>query len=238
VAFDVIPAIDVAGGRLVQMTSGGSEAVDAFGGNPIDAAKAFVADGTAWLHVVDVDRAFSGSLSIEDVLVDIVGMPVRVQVSGGLIRPADISSVLAFGAARVVLGSAALGDRERTAELIEEFGPRLVVAVETDGESIRPRGTAMEIPLEETMWWLAEAGAARYVFVRVAGSKVFDLAGIQALVDATGGPVIASGGITSPEQLASVAALDGVEGAIIGRAFTDGSMTFAAAVRATRGSGG
>jgi phosphoribosylformimino-5-aminoimidazole carboxamide ribonucleotide (ProFAR) isomerase len=235
VAFDVIPAIDVAGGRLVQMTSGGSETVPGFGGSPVEAAKAFVADGAAWLHVVDVDRAFSGGLSIEDVLVEIIGMPVRVQVSGGLIRAADIASVLAFGAARVVLGSAALEDRERVGELIEEFGPKLVVAVETDGEHIRPRGTLMELPLDETMWWLAEAGAARYVFVRVDGSQRFDLEGIQALVDATGGPVIASGGITGADRLSSVAAIEGVEGAIIGRAFSDGTMTFADAVRSTRG---
>jgi phosphoribosylanthranilate isomerase len=233
-AFDVIPAIDVAGGRLVQMTSDGAEPVSAFGGDPSEAASAFVAAGAAWLHVVDVDRAFSGEVSIEDILVELVGMPVRVQVSGGLTRAADISSVLAFGASRVVLGSAALGDRNRTAELIEEFGPRLVVAVETDGEQIRPRGTSVELPLEESMLWLAEAGAARYVYVRLSGSQEFELTGIQALVDATGGPVIASGGIAGADDLTAVAAIDGVEGAIIGRAFTDGTMTFADAFRATR----
>jgi uncharacterized protein related to proFAR isomerase len=103
----------------------------------------------------------------------------------------------------------------------------------------------VELPLEKTMWWLTESGAARYVYVRLPGSSAVglggdaaaagvELQGIRALVDATGGPVIVSGGIHGPESLAAIAAIEGVEGAIVGRALFDGTMTFADAARAAR----
>ncbi|MGZ8606593.1 MAG: 1-(5-phosphoribosyl)-5-[(5-phosphoribosylamino)methylideneamino]imidazole-4-carboxamide isomerase [Actinomycetota bacterium] len=224
--FEVIPALDVAGGRLVRMSAGGAVPVAAFGGDPLAAASAFVEAGATRLHVVDVDLASSGRPSNLDVLRVVCGFGVPVQASGGVATASQADALLGAGAERVVLGSAALADRGAAAALIAALGERACVGVEAAGSAIRPRGGGDEMPLWETLEWLAGLDVARYLFTevgRVGALSGPDLDGIWALAMHTRRPVIASGGIRSVEDLRAIAGLGGtVEGAVVGRALQEG----------------
>jgi phosphoribosylformimino-5-aminoimidazole carboxamide ribonucleotide (ProFAR) isomerase len=234
--FQVIPAIDVADGRLVRMSGTVGTPLDAFGGDPLAAAGAFVGAGAARLHVVDVDLATAGRPANIPILGAVCGLGVPVQASGGVTSPPQVEALLAAGADRVVLGSAALGSRRVAEELIASYGERLCVGIEADGATIRPRGGGAELPLWDTLVWLAGLDVRRYVFTevsRVGGLSGPDLDGIWALATHTERPVLAAGGIRSVEDLRAIAGLDGsVEGAIVGRALHEG-LDLADALRFT-----
>ncbi|HEX6231356.1 MAG TPA: HisA/HisF-related TIM barrel protein [Actinomycetota bacterium] len=224
--FLVLPAIDVAGGRLCRMAGDGPTPVTAFGGDPTAAATEFVRAGARWLHFVDVDLATTGELRNLDVLAAVAGLGVPVQASGGVTSHDEVHALLSAGAERVVLGSAALADRTTTERLVGDLGDRLCVGIEADGGTIRPRGRGKELALWETLTWIAGMDVRRFVFTevgRVGGMAGPDLDGIWALATHTGRPVLASGGIRDLRDLRTVAGLGGpVEGAIVGRALHEG----------------
>jgi phosphoribosylformimino-5-aminoimidazole carboxamide ribonucleotide (ProFAR) isomerase len=235
-SFEVMPAIDVADGKLVRMSIGGPSVVGAFGADPIAAAEAYVQAGARWLHVVDVDLALTGDPSNVDVVTAIhERFPgVSVQASGGLVRPSDLERYLDAGAMRAVLGSAALADRASTASLIDTYREALVVGLETLGRRIRPRGRhdAIDLDLGETLEWLAEVRMARCLHTsvrRVGALSGPDLPGLRTVMD-VGCPVIAAGGIASDADLAAVRDA-GAEGAVVGRAALEGDIDLRAAFR-------
>jgi phosphoribosylanthranilate isomerase len=235
-AFEVLPAIDVAGGRLARLTSRGPMPVDAFGGDPLAAAAVFVEAGARWLHVVDLDLAFTGDPANTAVIEAIAALGVNVQASGGISSSRDIDTMLGAGAARAVLGSAALADRGAVGDLATWFGERLAVGVETDGDRIRARGrSGVDLDLGSTLAWLHETEIVRIVVTSVAHVGALggpDTAGIRAVATALGRPVIAAAGIASIEDLLEVAAIPGVEGAIVGRALLDGAFGLGSALAA------
>ncbi|HSJ49746.1 MAG TPA: HisA/HisF-related TIM barrel protein [Actinomycetota bacterium] len=224
--FEVIPAIDAAGGRLVRMSRDGATPVEAFGGDPIAAAEAFVRAGARRLHVVDVDLAVTGEVRNLDLVRSIASLGVPVQASGGVSTAAQAELLLAAGAGRVVLGSAALADRTGTERALAQLGERLCVGLEADGPTLRPRGGGRELPLWDTLAWLGGLDVPRYLLTevgRVGGSAGPDLDGIRAIASRTERPVLAAGGIRSVGDLLAVARLGGtVEGAVVGRAFHEG----------------
>jgi phosphoribosylanthranilate isomerase len=235
-AFDVLPAIDVAGGRLARLTSRGPVPVDAFGGDPRAAAAAYVAAGARWLHVVDLDLAFTGERGNAGVIEAVATLGAKVQASGGVASSQDVDAMLEAGAARVVLGSAALEDRGAVGDLATWFGERLAVGVETDGERIRARGrSGVELDLASTLAWLRETDVARIVVTSVARVAALggpDTAGIRAVATLLRRPVIGAAGIRSVDDLLAIAAIPGVEGAIVGRALLDGAFGLEAALAA------
>lgn len=239
--FEVIPAIDVAAGRLARITGAGAQPIAAFGGDPIAAARAFAEAGARWLHVVDLDLVRTGRPENLPVVREVSGLGARVQASGGVRTVGEVEVFLEAGAGRVVLGSGALAEREAVPELLERYGDRLVVAIEADGTTIRPRGGGAELALWETLEWLAGLPVARFLFVevgRVGGMQGPDLDGIWALALHTGRPVLASGGIRDLDDLRAVAGLGpSVEGAIVGRAILQGDLDLAEALAAVGGPG-
>lgn len=224
--LEVIPALDVAGGRLVHVVGSAEIAAAAFGGDPIAAAEAFVGAGAARLHVVDVDLARSGEAGSADVLAAVCGLGVPVQASGGVRTGEQVDALLVRGADRVVLGSAALHDRGGTEGLVRRFDDRLVVGIEADGDTVRARGTDLELPLRDLLVWLAGLEVRRYLFTavrRAGGLQGPDLDGIGAFAEHSPVPVVVAGGIRGVEDLRAIAALDGrIEGVVIGRALYDG----------------
>ncbi|MGH2528299.1 MAG: HisA/HisF-related TIM barrel protein [Actinomycetota bacterium] len=225
--FLVIPAVDVLAGRLARLTAEGAVPVDAFGGDPVAAARSFVEAGATWIHVVDMDLALAGEFRSLDVVGAIAGVGARVQASGGVRSEAEIDAAMSAGASRVVLGSASLVDRAGAAELVARHGEALAVGLEADGATIRPRGmVGVELPLWETLEWLAGLPVARYLHTdvgRAGGLEGPDLDGAWALATSTRRPVIAAGGIRNVEDLRALAALgEGVEGAVVGRALYEG----------------
>lgn len=224
--FEVIPALDVSGGRLVRIGPSGPAPVESFGGDPLTAAGSFAQAGASRLHVVDVDLALTGVAGALAVLRAVAGLGVPVQASGGVGSAAHVGALLEAGASRVVLGSGPLGSRRATEDLLADFGPDLLVGIEADGGAIRPRGGGAQIPLLETVAWLEELDVPGYVFTqvgRVGGLGGPDLAGIRELASRTARPVIAAGGIRGPDDLRAVAAIGGpIRGAILGRALYEG----------------
>ena len=231
-AFEVIPAIDVAGGRLARLSAGGVVPLDVHGGDPIAAARACLAAGARRLHVVDMDLAFSGEPRNADVLGAIASLGVDVQAAGAIVEDDQIAAALEAGGNRVVLGSAALADLGEIGRLIEKYGERLVIGIEVDGDRIRARGRrTTDLPLGETLSAVRAAGARRSVITTV--RRVSTMAGpdVSALAIALelGLPAIAAGGIASVEDLAEVRDA-GAEGAIVGRAALEGRLDLTLAI--------
>jgi len=230
--FEVIPAIDVFGGALTAMTSAGARPVSAFGGDPTAAAESVVAAGARWVHVVDVDLAIHGVARNLDVLTEIASLPVSVQAAGGVRDASHVEALLAAGATRVVLGSAALADEGRASELISAEGDRLVIGIEEDGGKVRSRGhDPVDLPLMETLGWAVAAGASALLVTsvqRVGDRGGPDLELVRRVVRA-GRPVFAAGGIASLDDLRALRAA-GAAGAVVGTAVLDGSLDLSAAI--------
>ena len=236
--FQVIPGIDVAGGRLVRLSSRGPVPLDAFGGDPLAAATAFVEAGASILHVVDVDQALTGTPSNLDVVRRVATTGASVQASGGIRTREHVDAAREAGASRVVLGSAALADRELIGSIVGEGGEAIVVGIEAEGAEIVPRGGAkVRLPLWEALTWLGELPVARFLFTDVgrAGRLTgVDLDGPWALATSTERPVIAAGGVRGVDDLRALARLGGtVEGAVVGRALYEG-LDLRAALDAVR----
>lgn len=232
--FELIPAIDVSGGRLARLTARGPVPVDAFDGDPLAAGAAFVGAGVTRLHVVDLDLAVEGSARNLDVVGALAGLGVPLQASGGAAVASEVDLLLGAGADRVVLGSAALADHALVEALVERFSARLAIGVETDGERIRSRGRrAVDLPLAETLAWLAGTAAEGFVVTgvpRVGGLAGPDLDGLRAVLELRR-PTIGAGGIASLDDVLAIRDA-GAEGAIVGRAALEGSLEPAAVLRA------
>ena len=169
------PALDVAGGRLVHVLRSGQVPATAFGADPLAAANAFVDAGATRLHLVDVDLARSGEMGNADALGAVCGLGVPVQASGGVRTGDQVGRAARPGAERVVLGSAALHDRDEAEVLVRRFGDRLVVGIEADGQTVRAAGIDLELPLRDLLVWLAGLEVRRYLVTEVggpAGSRV------------------------------------------------------------------
>jgi phosphoribosylformimino-5-aminoimidazole carboxamide ribonucleotide (ProFAR) isomerase len=224
--FEVIPAIDVAGGRLARYTPEGPAPVEAFDGDPGGAARSYAEAGARWVHVVDLDLAFDGEARNLAVVRSVARSGMRVQASGGLRRAADAEAMLDAGAHRVVLGSGALADEALTAELLRLLGGRVVVGIDVDGGRIRSRGDhPVDLPLAETLGWLVAAGAPAFLVTAVAHVGTLrgpDVATVRRVVRA-GRPVLAAGGISSVDDLRGLRRA-GAAGAIVGRAALEGGL--------------
>lgn len=231
--FTLLPAIDVADGRLAVVTPAGPVPVAAFGGDPFAAADAAAVAGARWLHVVDMDRAFGGearSLGLLRRLKD-AHPSVRLQASGGIADVSSAREALTAGADRVVLGSGLLADEEATLAVLGELGARAVVGIEVAQGRIRDRGTGrVDLDLAGTLGWLHTAASA---FLVTAVARVGSLGGpdveLVRRVASTGRPTFAAGGIATLADLAAIREV-GAAGAVVGRAALEGELDLAAAL--------
>lgn len=235
--MELLPAVDVEGGRAVRLVRGEAGTETAYG-SPLEAARAFVAQGARWIHLVDLDAAF-GRGSNADLLARIVeAVPVRVELSGGIRDDASLGRALDAGAARVNVGTAALEDPAWTARVIARHAERIAVGLDVRGETLAARGwTRPGGDLWETLRRLDDAGCARYVVTDVSRDGTLsgpNLELLRRVCARTDAPVVASGGVSSLDDVRALRALggEGVEGAIIGKALYSGAFTLAEALRA------
>jgi phosphoribosylformimino-5-aminoimidazole carboxamide ribonucleotide (ProFAR) isomerase len=211
--------------------------VHAFDGDPVAAAEVFIGEGARKLQVVDLDLAFTGRPENLRTISLLAVMDARIQASGGVASEEHVSAFAQAGAELVVLGSAALAERPLAERVVARFGDRIVAAVEVSGGRIRPRGRPdVDLPLEETLAWLAGTDVARYLHVavdRVGALAGPDTEGLSRVAFATKRPVIASGGIGSADHVRAVASLGPfVQGAVLGRTLYEGTLTVREAIRA------
>ena len=233
-SFAILPAIDVHQGRLAVYTPQGPRAVEAFGGDPLGAADAFVGAGARRLHVVDMTLAFQGVPGNVEVVSRIHRrLPdVSIQAGGGITTWERAADYLEAGADRFVLGAAALGDAAATERVLDRAGVRAIVGIEVDGGQIRARGEGeVELDLIPTLGWLTALGVPGFLVTNI--SRVGGLAGpdvgLVLRVARTGRPTVAAGGIASLEDLRAVRDA-GAVGAVVGRAALEGQLDLLAAM--------
>jgi 1-(5-phosphoribosyl)-5-[(5-phosphoribosylamino)methylideneamino] imidazole-4-carboxamide isomerase/N-(5'phosphoribosyl)anthranilate isomerase len=226
----LLPAVDVADGQAVRLVQGEAGSQTAYG-DPIEAALAWQAAGAEWIHLVDLDAAF-GRGSNHDLLAEVVRrLDVSVEMSGGIRDQASLEAALSTGCARVNLGTAAIENPGWTARAIAEHGDRVAVGLDVRGTTLAARGwTRQGGELFETLARLDADGCARYVVTDV--TKDGTLRGpnvelLRAVCAATDRPVVASGGVSSLDDLRTLRELVpvGVEGAIVGKALYAGAFS-------------
>lgn len=227
--LQILPAVDVLGDETVRLEQGSYDRVTVRAGDPVERVRLFAEAGAPLLHVVDLDGARAGRIRPELVarLVE-AAPPAALQVSGGVRSPADVERLLAAGAERVVVGTAAFAAPEALAGYAARFGERLVVAVDVRGGKVAVEGWLRETGLaaEDAAARCAEAGVARILCTAVERDGTLagpDVTLLRSVVAASGLPVLAAGGVASEDDLRAVAEA-GCEGAIVGRALLDGRL--------------
>ena len=237
----LLPAVDVVDGKAVRLVQGQAGSETEYG-SALDAAMTWQRDGAEWIHLVDLDAAF-GRGSNRELLAEVIGkLDVAVELSGGIRDDDSLTAALATGCARVNLGTAALEHPEWCARAIAQHGDKVAVGLDVkivDGAH-RLRGRGWETDGGD-LWPVLERldgqGCSRFVVTDVTkdgtlqGPNLDLLAGVAARTDA---PVIASGGVSSLDDLRAIATLtgSGVEGAIIGKALYAARFTLPQALAA------
>lgn len=240
VPFVLYPAVDIRGGRAVRLTQGRADAATEYD-DPVDAALRFAATGTRWLHVVDLDAAFTGEPRNRYLIQRIVeATGCDVQASGGVRTIDDVRSALDLGAARVVVGTMALTDPDFVPAALEVAGDRLAVGLDARGGTLRARGWTEDAgDLFEVLARLDALGVTRFVFTDIETDGMLsgpNLTMLARVADATSAAVTASGGVASVADLVTLAALHPrVDGAIVGRALYSGDVDLAEALAAVAG---
>lgn len=228
--LELLPAVDVVDGRAVQLVQGLAGSGGEFG-DPLTAALGWQNAGAAWLHLVDLDAAF-GRGDNADLLHSIVAqVDMDVELSGGIRDTASLERALATGCRRVNIGTAALEHPEWTARAIADYGDRVAIGLDVRGTTLAARGWTREGgDLWETLARLDSEGCARYVLTDVDKDGMLagpNLALLQQVCEATDRPVVASGGVSTLDDIRALRQLVGigVEGAIVGSALYKGTFT-------------
>jgi phosphoribosylanthranilate isomerase len=241
--LNLLPAVDVTGGRAVRLVQGLMGSETAYG-DPLDAALAWQQGGASWIHLVDLDAAF-GRGSNADLLAGVVRrMDVAVELSGGIRDEDSLARALGTGCARVNIGTAALENPDWVRSVIARHGDRIAVGLDVRGTRLAARGwTADGGDLYQTLDRLNAEGCARYVVTDVLKDGTLrgpNLDLLRSVCARTTAPVVASGGVSSLADLRAIASLVplGVEGAIVGTALYEGAFTLAEALAEVEGRAG
>ena len=229
--FTVYPALDVLEGRVVRLFEGRRERVTVEGGDPVAAAERFVAEGATWLHLVDLDGAFSGEPDL-GLIERVAAIGVPVQVGGGYRSLDLIDAALAAGAARVLVGTAAL-DPAFLAAAAERFGAALVVAVDARDGLVTVSGWTQDSELRavELAQRCALAGIERLLVTSTGRDGTLAGPDVELLEEVlvAGLPVVAAGGIATLDDLRALRGL-GCEGAVTGSGIWLGRFSLAEAL--------
>jgi phosphoribosyl isomerase A len=235
----LLPAVDVREGQAVRLIQGELKNQTNYG-SPLDAALDFQSAGAEWIHLVDLDAAF-GTGSNFELLAEVIGkLDIKVQLSGGIRDEETLQRALSTGCERINLGTAALENLAWISTVISRFGDQIAVALDVRGHTLAARGWNRDGgDLLETLSKLNREGCARYVVTDV--NKDGTLQGpnlnlLREVCSATDSPVIASGGVSTLEDLITLRAMTelGVEGAIVGKALYSGAFNLQDALSATR----
>jgi phosphoribosylanthranilate isomerase len=237
--LELLPAVDVAGGQAVRLVQGEAGSETSYG-NPLEAALAWQQGGAEWIHLVDLDAAFGRGSNAAQLADVIKALDVQVELSGGIRDDASLRAALATGCKRVNIGTAALEDPEWCAKAIAEHGDRIAIGLDVRGTTLSARGWTKDGgELFDVLARLDSEGCARYVVTDVHRDGTLtgpNLGLLKQVCAATDRPVVASGGVSTLDDLRALAGLTslGVEGAIVGKALYAGAFTLPEALAAVR----
>lgn len=240
--FILLPAVDVADGQAVRLSQATAGSEKSFG-DPLEVAESFVEQGAQWLHLVDLDAAFSRGENTAVIrrVVDELAGKLSIQLSGGIRDEASLNRALDEGVRRVNLGTAALADINFVTGAIREHGDRVVVGLDVRGTTLTARGGSGTLgELLDVLPVLEQAGAARYIVTDVDTDGMMTGPNLELLREVcarTNAPVIASGGIATLDDIARLRELvpASVEGAILGKALYEGAFTLREALKVANG---
>jgi phosphoribosylformimino-5-aminoimidazole carboxamide ribotide isomerase len=228
----VLPAVDIRGGRCVRLIQGRIAGERVYGDDPPGQALRWEAAGAPWLHVVDLDGAFAARPANEDVITRLIAaVTVPVEVGGGIRDLAAIERLLAIGAARVILGTAAVVSRDLLEAACERFGDKVAVAIDAREGVVVTEGWCVatsEHPLDAAVR-VVRAGARRIIYTDTSRDGMLagpNISAFEEMLRAVSVPVIASGGVSSADDVRRLRALApaGLEGVIVGRALYEGRV--------------
>ena len=239
-SFTLYPAIDVRAGRAVRLRQGDFEAETVYDDDPVSVARAFSLAGAEWIHVVDLDAARTGepaNLAVVEAIATSVS--ARIQAGGGVRSAAAAGALLLAGAARVVVGTAAVESPGLVRDLCTMHPGCIAVGLDARGREVAVRGwtEGSGRDLVEAAAGFADAGIACLIVTEIGVDGTMEgpsLDQLRAVLDASEVPVIASGGIGGLGDLTALAELEAsgrrLAGAIVGRALDEGRFTLAEAL--------
>lgn len=241
-SFIIYPAIDIRDGKCVRLVQGDYARETIYNDNPVEVAKSWEAQGGEFIHLVDLDGAKAGH-PVNDALIGEIARSVQVpvQVGGGIRTLSDVERLLGLGVSRLIIGTAAIEDREFTESVLGQYGDKVAIGIDARNGLVATRGwlETSEVQAEVLAKELAAKGAETFIFTDISRDGMMqgpNVEAIRALAAASGKTVIASGGVTVQEDLIKLAAHagQGVGGAIVGKALYTGSVDLAKAIQALK----
>ena len=236
--MEVIPAIDLRGGRCVRLVQGDYARETVFSEDPAEVARRWESSGAVRLHVVDLDGARTGTQANLDAIAGIVrAVGIPLQVGGGVRTDEDADALVNLGVDRLVLGTAAVRDSQFVARLCQQFGgQRVVVAVDAKDGQVAIQGWQehTNVSAADLVQDMTALGVPRFLYTDIARDGTLtqpNFTSIGRLSEGTGAYILASGGVGRLEHLTRLAEL-GVEGAIVGRALYTGDVDLSQALAA------
>lgn len=238
--MEVIPAIDLLGGKCVRLYQGDYNQASVFNDNPVEVARQWSAEGATRLHVVDLDGAKEGkSINLPVIEAIAKAIEIPVQVGGGLRDRTGVARLLAAGVQRAILGTVAVEQPDLVTELCQEFPAQIVVGIDARQGKVATRGwlETSEVLATELAQRMAQQGVAAIIYTDIHRDGTLsgpNMAALRELAESIEIPVIASGGVSSLTDLLSLLSLEpvGVTGVIVGRAIYTGDVSLREAVRA------
>lgn len=236
--FIIYPAIDIRDGKAVRLVQGDYSRETIYNDDPAAAALEWEAQGGQWIHLVDLDGAKAGQPVNHELIGRIAkAVKVPVQVGGGLRKEEDVERLLGLGVSRVILGTAAIEDRAFVSRVLNKYGAAIAIGIDARNGLVATRGwlETSEVKAEDLAVELAAEGAQTFIFTDISRDGMMggpNVEAILSLAKVSGRTVIASGGVSKPEDLDSLAvhADEGIGGAIVGKALYTGSISLAEAV--------
>jgi phosphoribosyl isomerase A len=232
----LLPAVDIRDGKCVRLVQGDFGRETVYDEDPVAVAKRYESEGAGWLHVVDLDAALEGVPRNRDLIAEVIrSVEIPVQCSGGIRDEEALRASNTAGAARVVIGTAALRDPAFVEQAVDRHGGFVAVGLDVRGETLQARGWTEDAgKLWPTLELLVAAGVARFVVTDVARDGMLEGPNLELLRDVhdrTERALVASGGVSSLDDLRAIDSL-GVEGCIIGKALYAGRFTLPEALEA------
>ena len=235
--MQIYPAIDLKNGQGVRLLHGDFDKMTVYAPDPAAQAKAFLASGCEWVHVVDLDGALEGAVANQDAVKAILSTGAQIQLGGGIRTMATIESWLDAGVKRVILGTVALKDPALVRQAAKAFPGQIAVGADARDGMIAAEGwlEVSEVATLDLVRQFEDCGVAAVIFTDI--SRDGALTGVNAeataaLAEAVSIPVIASGGVKNIDDITACAALahTGIDGVITGRALYDGRLDLAEAI--------
>ncbi|GAB6126308.1 1-(5-phosphoribosyl)-5-[(5-phosphoribosylamino)methylideneamino]imidazole-4-carboxamide isomerase [Humidesulfovibrio idahonensis] len=239
----LFPAVDIKDGRCVRLEQGKADAVTVFGDDPAQSALSWVRLGAQWLHIVDLDGAFSGlPRNFELVKRICAEAKIPVQLGGGIRDIATAKAYIEAGVTRLIIGTIALEQPELFAELCAALPGKVGVSLDAVNGQLKSRGWVADagMSVSDVLPRIEAAGASFIIYTDIARDGMqsgVNLPALTALCEATRLPVVAAGGVTNMDDLKNLAPLcaKGLQGAITGRAIYTGTLDFSEGLAFTKG---